>query len=191
MLIDVRPQQTCNKAIVENVRKLETVPDCYKNQTMCDKAVDNYPHALIFVPDCYVTQKMCEKAVNTYRSTNLFLIAIRLKECVMKLLINVFLHLFKFLIDIKLTKHVTVIYEDSLSIFYCPDKCKTQRMCDEAVANCLAALKLIPDWFVASKMFEKLDNFTRWYTLIRKILIKSHLLLVKDILAADLDKIKL
>ena len=31
-------------------------------------------------------------------------------------------------------------------------------MCDEAVDNCLAALKFIPDWFVTSKMLEKLDN---------------------------------
>ena len=35
---------------------------------------------------------------------------------------------------------------------YCPDKYKTQRMCGEAVDDSLAALKLIPDWFVASKM---------------------------------------
>ena len=29
-------------------------------------------------------------------------------------------------------------------------------MCDEAVANSLAALKLIPNWFVTSKMIKKL-----------------------------------
>ena len=28
-------------------------------------------------------------------------------------------------------------------------------MCDEAVDDCLAALKFIPDWFVASKMLKK------------------------------------
>ena len=28
-------------------------------------------------------------------------------------------------------------------------------MCDEAVANSLAALKLIPNWFVTSKMIKK------------------------------------
>ena len=37
-------------------------------------------------------------------------------------------------------------------LVYCPDKYKTQRMCDKAVDDSLAALKLIPDWFVASKM---------------------------------------
>ena len=31
-------------------------------------------------------------------------------------------------------------------------------MCDEAVNNCLAALKFIPDWFLISKMLEKLVN---------------------------------
>ena len=31
-------------------------------------------------------------------------------------------------------------------------------MCDEAVDDCLVALKFIPDWFVTSKMFEKFDN---------------------------------
>ena len=31
-------------------------------------------------------------------------------------------------------------------------------MCDKAVDDCLATLKFIPDWFVTSKMLEKLDN---------------------------------
>ena len=31
-------------------------------------------------------------------------------------------------------------------------------MCDEAVDDCLAALKFNPDRFVTSKMFEKIDN---------------------------------
>ena len=34
-------------------------------------------------------------------------------------------------------------------------------MCHEAVDDCLAALKLIPDWFVTSKMIKKL--FTALY----------------------------
>ena len=38
----------CDKVILENVRTLKSVTDCYKNQRMCDKAVDNYPHALEF-----------------------------------------------------------------------------------------------------------------------------------------------
>ena len=35
-------------------------------------------------------------------------------------------------------------------------------MCDEAVGDSLAALKLIPDWFVTSKMIQKL--YTALYT---------------------------
>ena len=31
-------------------------------------------------------------------------------------------------------------------------------MCDEAVDNCLAALKFIPDWFVTSEMLQKFLN---------------------------------
>ena len=38
-----------------------------------------------------------------------------------------------------------VVSEDLPLIVYCPDKYITQRMCDEAVDDSLAALKLIPD----------------------------------------------
>ena len=34
----------------------------------------------------------------------------------------------------------------------------TQQMCDKAADDCLAVLKLVPDWFVASKMIEMLFN---------------------------------
>ena len=37
-------------------------------------------------------------------------------------------------------------------------------MCDEAVDDCLAALKFIPDWFVTSKMIKKL--FSDLYAMI-------------------------
>ena len=50
-----KTQQVCDKAVLENGGRLESVPDCYKNQEMCDKTVDNYPHALKFVHDCYKT----------------------------------------------------------------------------------------------------------------------------------------
>ena len=57
----------------------------------------------------------------------------------------------------KLKKCVTAVSEDLLLIVYCPDKYKTQRMCDDY----LAVLKFIPDWFVTSKMIEK--PFTALY----------------------------
>ena len=43
-------------------------------------------------------------------------------------------------------------------IVYCPDECKTQRMCDEAVDDCLAALKLVSNWFVTSKIYKNLQK---------------------------------
>ena len=51
-----------------------------------------------------------------------------------------------------------VISEDSFMLVYYHDKHKIQIICDEAVDNCLAALKLIPDGFVTSKMIKKLLN---------------------------------
>ena len=38
-----------------------------------------------------------------------------------------------------------VVYENPFLIVYFPDKYTTQKMCDEAVDDCLAALKLFPD----------------------------------------------
>ena len=42
------------------------------------------------------------------------------------------------------------VSEDPFSLGYCPDKYITQKMCDEAVANFLATLKPIYNWFVTS-----------------------------------------
>ena len=70
-------------------------------------------------------------------------------------------------------------------MFYYPDEYKTQRMCDEAVDDCLVALKFIPDWFVTSKMLEKFDNTLHAdydILFIMKISIKPNLLISKDIL---------
>ena len=52
----------------------------------------------------------------------------------------------------------TVVSQDPSLIVCCH---KTQRMCDKAVDDCLTALKLVPDWFVTSKMIKKL--FTALY----------------------------
>ena len=49
-----------------------------------------------------------------------------------------------------------VVPEDPFWIVYRRDKFKTQRICDKAVDDSLAAMKLIPDWFVTSKMIKKL-----------------------------------
>ena len=42
------------------------------------------------------------------------------------------------------------------------DKYESQRMFDEAVDDSLAALKLLPNWFVTSKMIKK--RYTNLYT---------------------------
>ena len=39
---------------------------------------------------------------------------------------------------------------------YCLDRYKTQEICDKAVDFYLPSLKFILDWFVTSKMIEKL-----------------------------------
>ena len=51
-----------------------------------------------------------------------------------------------------------VVSEDPSLTVYCPDKYITQRISDEAVDISLAESKFILDWFVASKMLEKLYN---------------------------------
>ena len=79
----------CDKAILENVGTLTSVPHCYKNLEMYNKAVENYPHALEFFPECYETQKMCDKVVNRYfLYLILFLINIKLKECLTALFLK-------------------------------------------------------------------------------------------------------
>ena len=54
-----------------------------------------------------------------------------------------------------------IISEDPFSIRYVPDQYKTQKMCDKAVDDCLAALKFVSDWFVISKTIKEL--FTAFY----------------------------
>ena len=120
-----------NKVVDNCPHALEFVPECYKNQKKCEKAVDTYPSSIQFVPECLMTHEKCDKAVN---------------RC--------FLYLIIFLINIKIKKCVTVVSKDPFFIVYCPDKYKTQRMCDEVVDDSLAALRLIPNWFVTSKMIK-------------------------------------
>ena len=88
-----------------------------------------------------------------------------------------------------------VISEDPCSIRYVPDQYKTQQMYDEAVDACLAVLKSVPDWFVASKMLEKLDNvlhandnilfYNEDFNKVTFIVCQRHTL------AADIHKIKI
>ena len=79
-----------------------------------------------------------------------------------------------------------VVSEDAFMIIYCRDKYEIQRMYDGAVDDCLAVLKFITDWYVTSKILKNFDNALHanvdYFTFLMNILIKSHLLLIKDLL---------
>ena len=89
-----------------------------------------------FVPDSNKTKEMCDKAAN---------------RCFL-----LFIHILDWYKAQEMRDRV--IFEDPFMLVYCPDRYKTQIMCDEAADDCLAALELLPDLFVTSKMLEKLDN---------------------------------
>ena len=44
-----------------------------------------------------------------------------------------------------------IVSDGPFSIRYVPDQYKAQQMCDEAVEDCLAALKFVPDWLLQVK----------------------------------------
>ena len=74
------------------------------------------------------------------------------------------------------------LFEVYFSIRHIPDQYKTQSLCDKAVDDYLAALKLVPDWFVTSKMIKEL--FTALYAeenmlFLMKILVMSCFLVIK------------
>ena len=49
-----------------------------------------------------------------------------------------------------------VISADPFMLVYCPDRWETQKICNEAVDDCLAALNFIPVWFVTGKMIKNI-----------------------------------
>ena len=48
-----------------------------------------------------------------------------------------------------------VVYKDPFLIVYCPNKYISQKMCDEAVGDSLAALQRIPNLFVTNEVIKK------------------------------------
>ena len=104
---------------------------------MFNKVIHNYAHTLKLVPDWYKTQKMWDKTVDDYPSTIQFV-----PECY------------------KTQERCNKALKTCFFLFdSVPSRYKTQKTCDEAVDDCLTALKLISDWFVTSKMYEKLHDF--------------------------------
>ena len=68
------------------------------------------------------------------------------------------LFLFGFIPDLYKTQKMCdiVSFDDTFLKVQCPDEYITQRMHDEAIDSSLGALKPILDWFVTSKMIDKL-----------------------------------
>ena len=80
-------------------------------------------------------------------------------------------------------------------LIYCPDRYKTQKMCKEAVDDCLGALKFISNWFIINKMIERFhdalranDDILFFNKDFHKVTFFANQV---DILAVDLDKINL
>ena len=46
------------------------------------------------------------------------------------------------------------VSKDSFKVKCCPDRYKTQEMCDKAADDFLRALKFVPDCFVTSKIIK-------------------------------------
>ena len=59
-----------------------------------------------------------------------------------------------------------VISKEPSMLKQCPDRYKTQVVCDKNFYVSLPALKFVPDWFPTNKMTEKLDDsvFSNQYT---------------------------
>ena len=75
-----------------------------------------------------------------------------------------------------------VVYEYPFLTVYCRNKYITNKICDEAVVDCLAALKLIPDWLVASKMIKKLFTALlqmKIYSTLMKVLVMPYFIVMK------------
>ena len=104
----------------------------------------------MFLINIRIKKCVMKLSILTLLQYHLFLNTIRLKKCVTKLLILVFFYLSLFPIDTRLKKkYVIDVSEDPFMLIYCPNRCKTKKKkkkkSDEAVNDCLVALKFIPD----------------------------------------------
>ena len=106
---------------------------------MFNKAVAAYHSTIKFVHKCLMTQAMCNEAFNK-RSFVFDSIPGWYKN--------------EEMCD-------RGFHKDHFFIVFSSDKYKTSTMCDEAVDHSIAALKLILDWFVTSKLIKEL--FTALY----------------------------
>ena len=63
----------CERAIEDESRLLEYIPNYFKTQEMCERVFENYSYNLKFVPDHVKTQWMCKGAVEKYLLTLIFI----------------------------------------------------------------------------------------------------------------------
>ena len=144
---------------------------------MCKHTVKKLPYLLRYVPDHYNNWQMCDKAVKVcfwlQEMCNKAKICSWLQEMCNKAAADDYPHALEFVPERyrtqKMWEAVSVpdqyktqemcdrfVSEDPFLIVYCADKYKTQRICDKTVEDSLAALKLIPDWFVTNQMIKEL-----------------------------------
>ena len=97
---------------------------------------------------------MCDKAVDTFPSTIKFVPECFLTQEICDKAADSYFCLFESI-------HDRAVSEDPFLIVYCPNRYINEKMCDEAADDSVGILKLIPDWFVRSKMVKKL--FTALY----------------------------
>ena len=72
-----------------------------------------------------------------------------------------------------------------LSIRYVPDQYMIQQICDRAVNDCLAELKLVFDWFITSKMIKMLlllCTQMNIYSTLMKVRVMSYLIVMEWVL---------
>ena len=103
---------------------------------MWNKALNTYLSMIQFIPECYKTQEISNKTVDT------------------------FLFVFHSAPDQYMTQEMSdkVVSKEPFMLKYDLDRFESQEMCDKVVESYLLPLIFLPNWFVASKMFEKLDN---------------------------------
>ena len=80
--------------------------------------------------------------------------------------------------------------KDPFTLIYYLNRYKTQKMCNDAVDDCLGAWKLIPDWFVTGKLLEKFHDANDDILFLNEDFNEVTFFANQiDILAVDLDKI--
>ena len=121
---------------------------------MCDIVNNTHSSATKFVPEWYKAQKMCDFN-NLLNIENKFINLLKsLNKC--------FLAFFSIPSHHKTQKVCgRIIFDDPFSSRYVPDQYKTHQKYDNAVDDCLVALKFVSGLFITSKIIKIL--FSAFY----------------------------